>query len=89
MAGCSCGSAAGAGYDERAWGAEQRPSGKEAEVHVLHTSTVLQQIAWSEALRSFAFCTSVDNAKVTIHHLISQAGWNRCNLSIYLSCMST
>ena len=28
------------------------------------------------------------STNVTIfHHLISQAGWNRCNLSIYLSVM--
>ena len=31
--------------------------------------------------------STVDNTNVTMyHHLISQAGWNRCNLSIYLSC---
>ena len=38
-------------------------------------------------VRSFAIfsvCTSMDNTKVTIYHLISQAGWTRCNLSIYL-----
>ena len=29
------------------------------------------------------FC--VPNTRVTIYHLISQAGWNRCTLSIYLS----
>ena len=28
----------------------------------------------------------MDNTNVTIYHLISQAGWKRCNLSIYLSC---
>ena len=27
----------------------------------------------------------MDNTKVTSYHLISQAGWNSCNLSIYLS----
>ena len=32
-----------------------------------------------------SLCTSVDNTEVTIdHHLINQAGWDRCNLSIYL-----
>ena len=25
----------------------------------------------------------MDSTKVTLYHLISQAGWNRCNLSIY------
>ena len=30
----------------------------------------------------FSFCTSVDNTKVTLYHLISQAGWHRCHLSI-------
>ena len=36
--------------------------------------------AWSEALRSFLF--ALQWTKVTISHLIiSQAGWNRCNLS--------
>ena len=36
----------------------------------------------------FSSCTSVDSTKVTIYHLISQAGWNRCNLSIYLPLCS-
>ena len=40
----------------------------------------LQQFAWSEALHSFSFCTSLENTKVTIYHLINQAGWTRCNL---------
>ena len=34
---------------------------------------------------NFSFCTSIDKANVTVYHLISQAGWNSCNLSIYLS----
>ena len=29
------------------------------------------------------FCTSVDNTKVTIYHLISQAGWNWCNVGVH------
>ena len=29
----------------------------------------------------------MDNTKVTIHHLISQAGWSGCNLSIYPSIL--
>ena len=51
----------------------------------------LQQFAWSEALQSFLFTlqwtiVTMFSTHVTIyHHLISQAGWNRCNLSIYLS----
>ena len=40
----------------------------------------LQQFAWSEALRSFHFAAQWTNTKVTMYHLISQAGWNRCNL---------
>ena len=39
------------------------------------------------ALHSFPFCTSVASSKATIYHLVSQAGWDRCNL-IYLSCRS-
>ena len=31
------------------------------------------------------FGTSTDNTKVTTYHLVSQAGWNRCILSISLS----
>ena len=51
----------------------------------------LQQCAWLEALQSFLFALqwtilAMFSTNVTIfHHLISQAGWNRCNLSIYLS----
>ena len=51
----------------------------------------LQQFAWSEALQSFLFAlqwtiVTMFSTHVTIHHhLISQAGWNRCNLSFYLS----
>ena len=51
----------------------------------------LQQCAWPEALQSFLFALqwtilAMFSTNVTIfHHLISQAGWNRCNLSIYLS----
>ena len=45
----------------------------------------LQHFAWSETLQSFPLCTSVDDTKVTIYHFISQAGWNRCHLFIYLS----
>ena len=51
----------------------------------------LQQFAWPEALHSFIFAlqwtmVTMFRTNVTIyHHLISQAGWNRCNLSIYLS----
>ena len=51
----------------------------------------LQQFAWPEALQSFLFALqwtilAMFSTNVTIfHHLISQAGWNRCNLSIYLS----
>ena len=43
------------------------------------------------ALQSFLFALqwtilAMFSTNVTIfHHLISQAGWNRCNLSIYLS----
>ena len=47
----------------------------------------LQQFAWPEALQSFLFAlqwTIVTNVTI-YHHLISQAGWNRCNLYIYLS----
>ena len=42
-------------------------------------------LACSFALLSFhSHYNSVDNTSVTIHHhLISHAGWNRCNLSIY------
>ena len=53
----------------------------------------LQQFAWSEALQSFPFAlqwtiVTMYSTHVTIyHHLISQAGWNRCNLSIYLSIL--
>ena len=49
----------------------------------------LQQCAWPEALQSFLFALqwtilAMFSTNVTIfHHLISQAGWNRCNLSIY------
>ena len=51
---------------------------------------LLQQFAWSEALQSFLFAlqwtiVTLFSTNVTIyHHLISQAGWNGCNLSIYL-----
>ena len=51
----------------------------------------LQQFAWPEALQSFLFAlqwttVAMFSTNVTIyHHLISQAGWNRCYLSIYLS----
>ena len=54
----------------------------------------LQQCAWPEALQSFLFALqwtilAMFSTNVTIfHHLISQAGWNRCNLSIYLSTRS-
>ena len=51
-----------------------------------------QQFAWPEALQSLLFALqwtilAMFSTNVTIfHHLISQAGWNRCNLlSIYLS----
>ena len=44
----------------------------------------LQQFAWPEALQSYIF--ALQWTIVTIyHHFISQAGWNICNLSIYLS----
>ena len=44
-------------------------------------------LACSFAILPFlSFYKSVDNTNVTMyHHLISQAGWNSCNLSIYLS----
>ena len=48
------------------------------------------QFAWPEALQSFLFAlqwtiVTMLSTNVTIyHHLISQAGWNRCNISIYL-----
>ena len=45
------------------------------------TATVC--LVWTVAI--FPFCTSMDNTTVTIYHLISQAGWYSCNLSIYLS----
>ena len=51
----------------------------------------VQQFAWSEALQSFLFAfqwtiVTMFSTHVTIyHHLISQAGWNRCNLFISLS----
>ena len=50
----------------------------------------LPQFAWSEASQSFLFAlqwttVTMFSTHVTMyHHLISQAGWNRCNLSIYL-----
>ena len=51
----------------------------------LGTATVC--LACSFAILSFlSFYNSVDDTNVTMyHHLISQAGWNRCNLSISLS----
>ena len=48
----------------------------------------LQQFAWPEALQSFLFAlqwtivTMLSTIVTIYHHLISQAGWNRCNLSI-------
>ena len=47
-------------------------------------------LACSFAVLSFLFFyNSVNNTNVTMyHHLISQAGWNGCNLSIYLSVYS-
>ena len=44
----------------------------------------LQQFAWPEGLQSFLFALqwTMFSTNVTIyHHLISQAGWNRCYLS--------
>ena len=51
----------------------------------------LQQFARPEASQSFLFAlqwtiVTMLSTNVTIyHHLISQAGWNRCKLSIYFS----
>ena len=44
-------------------------------------------------LSFLSFYNSVDNTNVTMYHLISQAGWNRCNLSIHgtrplLACLA-
>ena len=53
----------------------------------------LQQFAWPEALQSFLFAlqwtiVTMFSTNATIyHHLISQAGWNRCNQSIYISAL--
>ena len=55
----------------------------------------LQQFAWPEALQSSIWApqwtmVTMFRTNVTInHHLISQAGWNRCNLSIYPSSMQS
>ena len=47
-----------------------------------------------EALQSIIFAlqwtivTMLSTTVTICHHLISQAGWNRCNLSIYLSSLT-
>ena len=33
-----------------------------------------------------SFCASNDSTEATMHRLISQAGWDRCNVSIYGIC---
>ena len=56
--------------------------------HVNRIEAHCSNPAWPEALQSFLFGTSVDNGGIicinmTIsHHLISQAGWNRCRFSL-------
>ena len=54
--------------------------------HTTLPSLILDQlcVAGRAVYDSVSFYTSVDNTDMTISHLISQAGWNGCNLSIYL-----
>ena len=86
----------GPGYWAPPWTTGQRGQGwfKGKYIASILLGGTLQQFAWPEASQSILFAlqwtiVAMFSTNMTIyHHLISQAGWNRCNLSIYLSSLS-